>query len=295
MRTTRMTPLSRGGESPVLAQTSPDGIATITFNRPGARHAYDRTMVDRMIEVLDEVRDQREVRAVVLRSTGPVFSAGADLAWMRAADRLTESENVAEARLIARMFRTLDELPKPTVALVQGSCYGGGLGFVAACDMAVALRSATFSISEVRFGLIPSIIGPYLVRAITARQARRFVLTGERLSADTAWRTGLIHALVEDERELEAWAEAATASLLAGSPSAIAGAKNLIELAGREPPAELAEETGLRAARGRRTSEAQEGMAAFLERRPPDWVQRRNRCPELPIKRTLRDVEREVP
>jgi methylglutaconyl-CoA hydratase len=208
----------------------------------------------------------------VLAARGKSFSAGADLNWMKRVSHYSEAENIRDAVALASLMRTLDAMGKPTIARVQGAAYGGGVGLVACCDIAVAGMGATFSLSEVRLGLIPAVISPYVAAAIGSRNARRYFLTAERFDAREALRIGLVHGAVEDA-DLDAAVERILSELLRGGPKAIAAAKDLIaHVTGRRIDQVLAEETAARIARIRVSPEGQEGISAFLEKRPAAWI-----------------------
>jgi methylglutaconyl-CoA hydratase len=211
------------------------------------------------------------VRVVVLTGAGRSFSAGADLNWMGRTASYSEAENLADARALARLMQTLNELPKPTVARVNGAALGGGTGLVACCDIAIASERAVFGTTEVRLGLIPAVIGPYVLAAVGARHARRLMLTGERISAAEALRLGLVHEVVAPEA-LDAAVERVAAELLKGGPAALAAAKRLIgDLAGRPLVPDLIDDTARRIAALRAAPEAREGIGAFLAKRAPGW------------------------
>jgi methylglutaconyl-CoA hydratase len=212
------------------------------------------------------------VRVLVLTGAGRSFSAGADLNWMRRTASYGEAENLADARALARLMQTLNELPKPTVARVNGPALGGGTGLVACCDVVIASEQAVFGTTEVRLGLIPSVIGPYVLAAIGPRHARRLMLTGERISAAEALRLGLVHDVVASE-QLDLTVERMVGELLKSGPDAIAAAKRLIrDLSGRPIEPALIDETAQRIAALRATPEAREGIGAFLEKRAPGWL-----------------------
>ena len=212
------------------------------------------------------------MRVVVLTGAGRSFSAGADLNWMRRTASYGEAENLADARALAKLMQTLNELPKPTIARVNGAALGGGTGLVACCDIVVASAQATFGTTEVRLGLIPSVIGPYVLAAIGPRQARRLMLTGERISAAEAARLGLVHEVVPPE-QLDGAIERIAGELLKNGPAALAAAKRLIrDLGGRPIDAPLIDDTAQRIASLRATGEAREGVGAFLDKRPPAWL-----------------------
>ena len=248
-----------------------DRRARVTLDRPQVHNAFDDVLIAELTNVLDALNTDPAVRVVVLAGAGASFSAGADIAWMRRMAGYGEAENLADARALARLLRTLDRLAKPTVALVHGPAIGGGVGLVACCDIALAAGAAFFQLSEVKLGLTPAVISPYVIGAIGARAARRYMLSAERFDADEAWRLGLVHRVVPDG-ELEAAGEALVAALSAGAPGAQADVKDLIAaVAGRPRDAALIDDTARRIARRRASEEGQDGLAAFLEKRRPRW------------------------
>jgi methylglutaconyl-CoA hydratase len=256
----------------LLSELRADGSAWITLNRPEVHNAFDDRLIVELTAALADLGADDAARAVVLTGSGRSFSAGADLNWMRRSSTYGEAENVADAKALASLMKTLHELPKPTVARVNGAALGGGAGLVACCDIAVASAEARFGTTEVRLGLIPAVIGPYVVAAIGLRQARRLMLTGERIAAAEAARIGLVHDVVLPER-LDAAVAALLADLLKGGPGALAAVKQLLrDLAGRPISAELVDDTARRIAALRTTAEAQEGVAAFLAKRQPAWL-----------------------
>ena len=249
-----------------------NNIATIWMNRPDRHNAFDEILIAELTAVCQALEADDAVRVVVLAGRGRSFSAGADLSWMQRAAGYTVEQNFADARQLAVMLRTLAELRKPTVARIHGAALGGGLGLAAACDLCVASTAASFATSEVRFGLIPATIGPYVLRAIGARQASRYFLTAERITARRAWELGLVHELTEPDA-LDAKVQDIVNALLAGGPHSQAAAKDLIRaIAGRPVDDALVEDTARRIAHIRATPEAQEGLSAFLEKRPPNWM-----------------------
>ncbi|MFQ5957844.1 MAG: enoyl-CoA hydratase-related protein [Alphaproteobacteria bacterium] len=257
----------------VLFRASPDGVATVTLNRPEVHNAFDDAVIERLSEVFADIAGSDGIRAVLIESTGKSFSAGADLNWIRRAADYDDEENRADARALGEMLHRLNVLPRPTIALVQGAAYGGGVGVVAACDIVVAVKHATFSLTEVRLGLIPAVISPYVIAAIGARQARRYFLTAERFNAVEARRIGLVHGVVDDPSELPAAAEGIVAQIFPAAPGAVAAAKDLIfGVAGRPIDDDVIGETARRIAEVRARDEAREGVAAFLEKRKPGWV-----------------------
>jgi methylglutaconyl-CoA hydratase len=249
-----------------------DGSAHITLNRPEIHNAFDDRLIAELTAALAALASDDGVRVVVLTGSGKSFSAGADLNWMRRTSTYGEAENLADARALAKLMATLNELPKPTIARVNGAALGGGTGLVACCDIVVASSHAMFGTTEVRLGLIPAVIGPYVVAAIGVRQARRLMLTGERIGAAEAARIGLVHEVVAAD-ELDAAIATILDHLLKGGPDALAGAKRLVhDLAGRPIDAELIDYTARRIAALRATPEAREGVAAFLDKRPANWL-----------------------
>lgn len=260
--------------NPQSVQLSLDanGIATLTLDRAEVHNAFDDHLIAGLTHKLRDLDHNPAVRAVVLGARGKSFSAGADLNWMKRVARYSEAENIRDAIALASLMRTLDAMTKPTIARVQGSALGGGVGLVACCDIAVASTTATFSLSEVRLGLIPAVISPYVIAAIGSRNARRYFLTAERFDAREALRIGLVHSAVED-RELDATVDRIIDELLKCGPKAIAAAKDLIAHVAHRPIDQLlAEETAMRIARIRVSPEGQEGIAAFLDKRPAGWT-----------------------
>jgi methylglutaconyl-CoA hydratase len=249
-----------------------DGSARITLNRPEIHNAFDDRLIAELTAALAALAHDDAVRVVVLTGSGKSFSAGADLNWMRRTSTYGEAENLADARALAKLMATLNELPKPTIARVNGAALGGGTGLVACCDIVVASSHAMFGTTEVRLGLIPAVIGPYVVAALGVRQARRLMLTGERIGAAEAARIGLVHEVVAAD-ELDAAIATILDHLLKGGPDALAAAKRLVhDLAGRPIDAELIDYTARRIAALRATPEAREGVAAFLDKRPANWL-----------------------
>ncbi|MHB8646576.1 MAG: enoyl-CoA hydratase-related protein, partial [Thermomicrobiales bacterium] len=219
----------------MLTVTHAAGVATVTLDRPEVRNAINAELIARLHECFTALATDDAVRAIVLTGAGTVFSAGADVEWMHAAARFTAAENEREARQMAAMFATIDRCPKPTVARVNGAAFGGGAGLVACCDIAVAVEDARFSFSEVRLGIVPATIGPFVLRKIGPSQARALFLTAERFDAARAKEIGLVHAIVPAE-ELDAAVARQTEMLLHGGPHALAAAKELVqELPGMAP------------------------------------------------------------
>ena len=248
------------------------GVATIWMNRPDVHNAFNAQLIADLTTACIELDADDAVRAVVLAGRGKSFSAGADLNWMKAAGEASEAENFADAMKLAGMLRTLAEMNKPTIARVHGAALGGGMGLASACDICVAGEGAVFATSEVRFGIIPSAISPYVIRAIGARQAGRYFQTAERISAARARELGLAHEVVATDALDAKVAEIVTA-LLQGGPRSQGAAKALIRAVADQPVTDaLVEDTARRIATLRATPEAQEGLAAFLDKRPASWV-----------------------
>jgi len=256
----------------VLFRASPDGVATITLNRPEVHNAFNEEMIERLADILEDLHGADGIRAVLLEGAGESFSAGADLNWMRHAAEATPEDNLEDARALGSMLRHLATLPQPTIAVARGAAYGGGVGLVAACDIAIAAKSAKFSLSEVKLGLVPAVVSPYVVAAMGERAARRYMLTAERIDAVEALRIGLVHQVVEAPADLGPAAEAIVASLFEGAPGAVTETKRLIaRVAGRVLDDHLVDETAHLIATVRAGEEAREGVAAFLDKRKPSW------------------------
>ncbi|SOD96427.1 enoyl-CoA hydratase/isomerase family protein [Caenispirillum bisanense] len=258
----------------LLVSRDERGVATVTMNRPEVHNAFDDVLIGRITKAFEDLGADDSVRVVVLASKGPSFSAGADLNWMKRMAGYTRDQNVEDALGLAAMCRAIDTCPKPTIALVQGAAFGGGVGLVACCDIAIGTTHAKFMLSEVKLGLIPAVISPYVVRAMGARAARRYFLTAERIEAADAQRLGLLHEVVEDEEDLASAGDRMVATLLANGPAAIAAAKALVDAVAERPiDAPVIQDTAERIADTRASAEGREGVTAFLEKRKPAWVQ----------------------
>jgi methylglutaconyl-CoA hydratase len=252
-------------------KTSDSGVASVTLNRPERHNAFDDAMIAELIDLLGELELDDRVRVLVLRATGKSFSAGADLNWMRRMADYDLEQNQHDAMQLAELMRRLNCYPKPVVALVQGAAYGGGVGLIACCDIAIASPAATFCLSEVKLGLIPAVISPYVIEAMGARVCRRYMLSAEPFSAEQALDFGLVHEVVEAE-ELDSRLDSIVDFLLAAGPAAQAAAKDLIYVVSkRSIDDDLIEDSALRIARIRASSEGREGLSAFLEKRRPNW------------------------
>ncbi len=259
-------------EGNVLVSVDSKGVATVTLNRPEVHNAFDDETIERLTRELRTLGDDEDVRVVLLTARGPSFCAGADLKWMKQTSKFSEAENLQDTSALAELLLVLDTLPQPTVALIQGPAYAGGVGLICACDIAIAARSARFSLTEVRLGLIPAVISPLVISTIGESYARRYFLTGERMSSTDAERIGLVHEVVPDEA-LTVRGETFVKLLLQGGPTAQAEAKALIKVVrGRALDGEMLVDLAKRIARIRVSDEAQEGMSAFLEKRKPRWL-----------------------
>lgn len=247
-------------------------VVTIWMNRPEVFNAFNEQLITDLGDACAVLDADPAVRVVVLAGRGRHFSAGADLNWMKRASAYGQAENLEDARRFARMLRTLADMSKPTIARVQGAALGGGTGLAAACDMAVASADAVFATSEVKFGIIPSVISPYVLRAIGPRHALRYFQSAERISAGQALAIGLVNEVTEVDA-LDAGIAAMVDALIAGAPQAQKAAKDLIAAVnGRPIDSLVCEETAQRIARQRATDEAKDGIVSFLEKRTPSWL-----------------------
>ena len=247
-------------------------VAWITLARPGVHNAFDDALIAALTEALRAAEADTAVRAVVLTGEGATFSAGADLGWMRRMAAASEQENRDDALALARLMRTLDELPKPTIARVHGAAFGGGVGLVACCDIAIGARGAKFGLTESKLGLLPAVISPYVIDAIGARQARRWFATAEMFDADEAARIGLLHEAV-DADALDAAIQRQVDLLLKAGPVAAAHAKSLVrDVAAHGDRDRHDRDNAALIARLRVSAEGQEGLSAFLEKRKPAWI-----------------------
>jgi methylglutaconyl-CoA hydratase len=258
-------------ESLAIERQGPIGL--ITMNRAERHNAFDDALIAELTESLRSMEAEDAIRVIVLSGAGKSFSAGADLNWMKRMAGFSMEENRRDAMAMATLMRTLAHLRKPTIARVHGAAYGGGVGLVACCDIAVAAQSAMFSLTEVKLGLIPAVISPYVVAAIGERAARRYFLTGERFEAAEAWRLGLVHEIATSEGDLDEKLGTIVDAMLACSPAAQREAKDLIRaVSGRPVTSELIQDTAERIAKIRSSPEGREGVAAFLEKRRASWV-----------------------
>jgi methylglutaconyl-CoA hydratase len=249
------------------------GVATVWMNRPDKHNAFNETLIAELDAAFAQLDADATVRVVVLAGRGKSFSAGADLNWMKAQGEASEAANVADARKLADMLARLATLTKPTIARVHGAALGGGMGLASACDICVASTRAVFATSEVKFGLTPATISPYVLRAIGPRQAHRYFLTAERIDAKRAFELGLVHELVEDETALDAKLAELVEAILLGGPRSQAAAKELIRAVAHQPVTEaVLDDTARRIAALRATPEAKEGLSAFLDKRSAAWA-----------------------
>jgi methylglutaconyl-CoA hydratase len=251
--------------------TSENRVARIALNRPDVRNAFNEVMIAELIQALDTVAKDESVRVVVLTGNGKAFCAGADLNWMKKMKDFTYEENYEDALQLAELMFRLYHLPKPTIARVNGASIGGSNGLVAACDIAIASHRAEFSLSEVKIGLVPACIGPYLLKRVGEKACRELFLTGERISADQAKAVGLVNDVVT-HANLSKRVEEKVSNLITSGPNALAVSKDLISNISFMSLAEAREYTARVIAELRSGDEAQEGMAAFLEKRKPKWL-----------------------
>lgn len=250
------------------------GVAQITMSRPAVFNAFDEAMIGELDAAFAELGADKAVRVIVLAGEGKHFSAGADLQWMQRANSASQAWNLEDARRFAGMLSRIETCPKPTVARIQGVALGGGVGLACACDIAIAADNASFSVSEAKFGILPSVIGPYVTNAVGKRQAKRLALTTERINAEDALAMGLVHQAVALDA-LDTAVDATVAQLLAGGPNAQREIKALfaqLEVGPITP--EVRELTAQTISRVRGTEEAREGFAAFLAKRPAAWISR---------------------
>lgn len=247
-------------------------VATVTLNRPDVRNAFNEFTIAELALAFNELGRNDDVRAIVLAANGPAFCAGADLNWMKKMAGYSHSENAEDAEKLADMLRTIYLCPKPVVAKVQGDCYAGGMGLVAACDIAVASSGVCFCLSEVKLGLIPATISPYVIKSMGENAARRYFLTAEKFTAQEAHRIGFVHDVVAADA-LDAHVDNIVKALVTSSPNAVREAKVLVrEITGKTVDSALVVDTAERIANIRSSEEGREGVASFLEKRKPSWL-----------------------
>lgn len=259
-------------DAPLLVSRDARGVATVTLNRPNIHNAFDDNLISELNNTFESMDSDDSVRLIILAGAGKSFSAGADLNWMRRMADYSDNENRADAQQLGRLLACIYRHSKPTIARVQGPVYGGGLGLVSACDIAIASDRAKFMLSEVRLGLLPAVISPYVVAAIGERAARRYFVTAELFDAEEAYRLGLVHEVVTSEA-LDETIDGLIATLLKGGPKAQTESKALVRAVCSRPISdEVIEDTADRIARLRASPEGREGVAAFLEKRAAAWV-----------------------
>ena len=247
-------------------------VATVVLSRPDVRNAFNDEVIAELSQAFIQLGDDPQVRAIVLMAEGPAFCAGADLNWMRRMADYSREENEQDAEKLAFMLRTIYECPKPTIARVQGDVYAGGMGLVACCDMAVSVDTANYCLSEVKLGLIPATISPYVIRAMGPRASHRYLLTAERFSAAEALRIGFVHEVVPAD-QLDATVSTWVQALLAASPNAIKECKKLVQyVADRDITRLLIDHTVKAIADIRASDEGKEGVQSFLNKRKPAWM-----------------------
>ncbi|MDP3801602.1 MAG: enoyl-CoA hydratase-related protein [Phenylobacterium sp.] len=258
----------------VRIDSTTDGTVFVTINRPDKRNAFDAPTIAALYEAFETLQGADHVRVVFIRGAGGTFSAGADLGWMADAAEWSESDNRDDAMGLAKMLKALHDVPALTVAIVEGAAMGGGAGIVAACDMAVAVKGTKFAFSEVKLGLIPATIAPYVVEAVGARTARALFMTADLFDADAAKSFGLVGHVLDSADQIDGFVTAFADSMRACAPGAVGEAKRLVNhVAGHRIDHALMEETARRIARARVSAEGQEGVRAFLEKRKPGWTQ----------------------
>lgn len=260
-------------EQYVELDTTRDGVAIVTLNRPDVHNAFNADVIEQLDNIFEDLRGADGVRVVQIRGAGKSFSAGADLNWMKRASDYTKDDNEEDAVFFSSMLHKLYDLPQLTIAAVQGPAVGGGLGLVAACDVAIATHKAWFCLSEVKLGLIPAVISPYVVEAIGPRAARRYFLTAERFDAEKAKDIGLLHEVVADGAAMNAVVDQLCETAFVTAPGAVHAAKELIRAVQDQPiNNHIIHETAKRIAIARTSDEGCEGVGAFLDKRKPQWV-----------------------
>lgn len=263
-----------GNDDLVHIEATTDGVVFVTINRPAKKNAFDAATIAALHEAFVTLHGAEQVRTVFIRGAGGTFCAGADLGWMRDAADWSESDNRDDAMGLAKMLKALHDVPALTVAIVEGAAMGGGAGLVAACDMAVAVKGAQFAFSEVKLGLIPATIAPYVIEAVGARKARQLFMTGNMFDADHAAQAGLVDAVLPNADAIDGFVSTLTDSMRACAPRAVGDAKRLVHhVAGQRLDAGLMEDTARRIARARVSTEGQEGVRAFLDKRKATWAE----------------------
>lgn len=257
----------------LLYQQDQRCVAHVTLDRPDVHNAFNETLIEEMTDAFADIASSSHIRVVVLQGNGASFCAGADLDWMKRASSRDVAHNERDAMALSNMFHAIDTCPKPVIAAVGGHAFGGGVGLIACADMAVAVQRSRFALTEVRLGLTPATISPFVIRAIGPRQARRYMLTGETFDADQALRLGLVHQIAADEHDLAAITDSLIATLLQNAPGALADTKQLVaDIVGQPITQTLRADTARRIANRRTCPEGREGIDAFLHKRAPDWI-----------------------
>lgn len=247
------------------------GIGRVTFNRPEIHNAFNGSVITEMSHLFSQIENDDDIRMIVLTGEGKSFCAGADLNWMREVIRQSFDENLAESNALANLFHQIYSFKRPVIGRINGAAIGGGTGFVAVCDITIAARSAKFSFSEVKIGVVPACIGPYVIKKMGEGKARELFITGERMNAERAFQVGLINKVVDDD-QLDYEVNQLIESILTSGPEAVAMAKKLVSEVPGMTAAQFKPFTADMIAHLRVSGEGQEGMAAFLEKRKPDWV-----------------------
>lgn len=250
-----------------------DGVTTVNMARPDLHNAFNDEMMKELTEAFAALGADAKVRAVVLAAEGKSFCAGADVNWMKRMVDYSFDQNISDANILAKMLRAIRECPKPVIARVHGAAYGGGVGLVAAADMAVAVRGTTFCLSEVKLGIVPAVISPFVLEKIGPGAARRYALTAERFDADEAKRMGLVSEVVDTSEQLDEWIGEVTKHILANGPAAVAACKKILSEVAGVSWDQVQARTTQRIAEIRISPEGQEGLKAFLEKRQPKWTE----------------------
>jgi methylglutaconyl-CoA hydratase len=249
-----------------------NGVAHVILDRPEVHNAFNEEVIHKLTAKFKEIGAQQAVRAIVLRGTGKSFSSGADLNWTKRVARFTAEENLRDAQAAIEMFLSVVRCPKPVIARIHGAALGGGSGLVAACDIGVAVESAQFGFTEVKWGIVPALISPFVVARIGAANAREYFLTGEKFGAETAQRIGLVQHIVPDESAMDAMIESKIREIMSASPEAIAATKALILTVSGHPVESMSEITAMASVCSRASADAQAGIRAFLSRGTPPWA-----------------------
>ena len=253
-------------------QIDPTGCASVILNRAEMHNAFNEHLIVKILTTFKDLSETENVRVIVLSAEGRSFSAGADLNWMQRMAQNNHHDNLADAKVLSQMLHAIYTCPKPTLAAVQGPCYGGGVGLIACCDIAIASEAATFSFPEVKLGIIPATIAPYVIASIGERKAHRYFLTAERFDVREALKMGLVHEVVPSDQLMVA-IEKIIVKILKNSPKAITASKDLIHAVANKPINDIViKDTAQRIADIRATDEGKEGISAFLEKRDPSWV-----------------------